>query len=510
MSEYNNQPAPNPYGGPDYSGQSFAQPQQAPQPPKKNNLGLKIGGGVLALAIVAGGGIAVANTLNAFGDKDIAKAFPATTVMYSEVDLDPANDQKAAALSLVNKVKEISDDKDAETKDIGETITDPFFKKLDYDKEVKPWLGGKAALGVWTDGEKANEKNAKTAVIYEVKDKAKAQEALDKVQGDKVKGEIVDGYLIVAEKDDSLSSYKDQLKAGSLDKDEEFKNDRKLLTNNTVALGWVDLGGVDTSQAGKEYASMAGFGDVAGTKDPVTGRVVAGLSLDMNGATLSAKAVSVKGAGSEDAVKNTGTGAEEIKTLPDSSMAAISINGLDEGMKKIWEKNQDSIRDNSSVASTVDQLETYGIFLPEDFTKIFGKETALGVGFAADKKNPAIQYRAVGGDIESLRSLTDGAGGSDVGFELKDNDGTAALNFGEAESTTPLGESKEFNEILPDLDKAQVAGYVNFDKIKEVQKLSETDSGDSKNSDAELGKLGFTASHDNDKDITDLTVRWRY
>ena len=502
-------PVSNNYGGPGYT-ENPVQNQQHPAQKKSGNLGLKIGGGVLALAILAGGGVAIANTMNTMGDKDIARALPATTAFYGEVDLDPSNDQKVAALSLINKVKYLAED-DKETKEeteLGETLTNPYFEELDYETEVKPWLGGKVALGAWGSDSKLNDENVKTAVVYEINDEKKAQEALDKVQSDKVNGVIVDGYLVISEKAETVSSYEADLEAGNLADAETFKNDRKLIKENTVSEAWFDIGKLDTKEALSEYAEMASID----SSDELTGRIVSGLSLDAKGATLITKAVDVKGGGVETTISSSAKGVDDIKNIPASSVAAIGIKGLSESATTAWEANRDKIEDSPEFASATEQLAEYGIILPEDFTKIFGSETSLGFGASANGESFAVQYRAVGGDSGTLKTLTKNAGGSDVGLFVNDDNGVAEVTFGEAKDSAKLGDTEDFDSLLKNLDTATFAGVVDLDNMEEFQKSLKSAQGEdaSDKEDKKLGKVGFTAGHDEESNVTDMTVRWLY
>jgi hypothetical protein len=125
---------------------------------KGKKAALIAGASVLTLGILAGGAYAVTNSFNAFSDKDIAKALPSNTAFFGEVDLDPSNAQKLGVVSVAQKVKDISGKKDIDpNKDPKEMVTDGFFKDLDFETEVKPWIGDKVAFGSWGDYSKVAE-----------------------------------------------------------------------------------------------------------------------------------------------------------------------------------------------------------------------------------------------------------------------------------------------------------------------------------------------------------------
>lgn len=119
---------------------------------KGKKIGLIAGASILTVGLLAGGAYAVTNGINGLGDKDIAKAIPGSSAVFGEIDLDPSNGQKLGLVSAAEKIKEISKEKDLDpNKDPKELITDGFFKDLDFESEVKPWIGDKVAVAAWGD-----------------------------------------------------------------------------------------------------------------------------------------------------------------------------------------------------------------------------------------------------------------------------------------------------------------------------------------------------------------------
>lgn len=152
-------------GNPETAPQNYNRPAGG----KGKKAALIAGASVLTLGLLAGGAYAVTNSFNAFSDKDIAKALPAGTAFFGEVDLDPSNAQKLGVVSVAQKVKDISGEKDIDpNKDPKEMVTDGFFKDLDFETEVKPWIGDKVAFGSWGDYTKIAEKR-NTVSPYEDK-----------------------------------------------------------------------------------------------------------------------------------------------------------------------------------------------------------------------------------------------------------------------------------------------------------------------------------------------------
>lgn len=140
------------YGGETNPENGYNQPQGGTPGGKGKKIGLIAGASILTVGLLAGGAYAVTNGLNAVGDKDIAKAIPGSSAVFGEIDLDPSNAQKLGLVSAAQKIKDISKEKDIDpNKDPKELITDGFFKDLDFESEVKPWIGDKVAVAAWGD-----------------------------------------------------------------------------------------------------------------------------------------------------------------------------------------------------------------------------------------------------------------------------------------------------------------------------------------------------------------------
>lgn len=554
---------------------------------KGKRIGIIAGTSVLALGLLAGGAYAVTNGFNSVTDKDIAQAMPATTAMFGEIDLNPSNEQKIGVVSAAQKFKELSDDKDIDpNKDPKEILTDGFFKDLDFETEVKPWVGDKVAIGAWGDFSSLNkdrltgayqdnysnssdesyaggdyndyssesfsysegdpidsyEEDASTytenppveetsdsgfgidrasvttsledeedgvnnVIIYEIKDKKKAQEAAEKAFADKTEKFLVtDDYLIIGSNQDDIDAYSKLIEEGNLAEQENFKNDRKAFNKDAIATGWADLGKFDLGNSAKEY-----YGNLE-TKDgepfKVEGRVISGLSLEQGKATSTTKVVEVK----SNAFDNTAIETDAVKdigNLPASTFGAVALSGLDEGAKQAWEQNRESIESSSDFASTQKSLEReYGISLPEDFTKILGSETVIGLGESAVKSEYSSStdfagyLRLTGADTGLFEDLLASSGAGSM-VNVSEEDGVTVVEYNGEDSEEKLGDSDKFKKSVGDISKSQAVAYADLDKIAEL-------SGKPAEEGKSLGTVGLNSVFDKDKNVSTVTVNWLY
>ncbi|CAM3712728.1 DUF3352 domain-containing protein [Nocardioides zeicaulis] len=216
-------------GGPEYLDAGG----QAPTGPADDNrkrlvvLGALVAGG----AVVAGGAWA-ATSFFATGAQP-AEALPDSTIAYASVDLDPSGGQKIEAIKTLRRFPGFTDEIDLESdEDLRERLFQEITKSgecegLDYDADVKPWLGSRAAMAAVELGE---DEPAPVAVV-QVTDSGKAEEGVQKLVdtcgGDAADGEaggwVVEGdWLVLAETKDIAEQVVDGAGSGTLADDAAF------------------------------------------------------------------------------------------------------------------------------------------------------------------------------------------------------------------------------------------------------------------------------------------------
>jgi hypothetical protein len=130
---------------------------------------------VVVLAILCGGAYAVYLLINGGGPRP-ADVLPASTVAVISVDLDPSATQKISAISTIRRFPSLR-------RDLGLNSTDDLRKYafdklvlgscsgLDFNRNVKPWIGDRAALAAVDLGDK----NPAPALVLQITDQAKAK-----------------------------------------------------------------------------------------------------------------------------------------------------------------------------------------------------------------------------------------------------------------------------------------------------------------------------------------------
>ncbi|HEX5620648.1 MAG TPA: DUF3352 domain-containing protein [Solirubrobacteraceae bacterium] len=96
-----------------------------------------------ALVVACGGGAAS-------GDADPASAVPANAMLYAEAVIQPEGDLREDALAATGKVLNTDDPEGKLREFIDKAFAESGDADLDYDKDIKPWLGERAALWLST------------------------------------------------------------------------------------------------------------------------------------------------------------------------------------------------------------------------------------------------------------------------------------------------------------------------------------------------------------------------
>jgi hypothetical protein len=116
----------------------------------------------------------------ASGEADPASAAPADAMAYIEVVVRPEGDMREDALAAAGKVL-ATDDPEGKIRELFDQAMaeeDADTADLDYDKDIKPWLGERA--GVWFSNKPDDEGDPGGAVLVAVTDSDAALDAIHK------------------------------------------------------------------------------------------------------------------------------------------------------------------------------------------------------------------------------------------------------------------------------------------------------------------------------------------
>lgn len=464
--------------------------------------------GVLAAGAVAVGAWGVAQLTG--GGPGPAAVLPDTTLAYASVDLDPSASQKIEAIKTLRKFPVIAGELNLGTRDdlrewfVNRLKQDGDCDGLDYDGDIAPWIGDKAALAAVPNAEHT----ADVLFALQVSDESTAREGIarifQKCSEDETHGvAFLDGYVLVAETEGIATAAAAGAKKASLADDPQFNS----------ALARVGDLGVVTVYVAEEgpralydatVGSLMGLGSTCEATGGAAPDDLPELCDDLNsrdredGAQGFAKALAnFKGGaatvrfhdgGIELAVAGEGlSGADAeaqpttIGDLPDTTIGALGIS-LPAGWVTRLETVLKEGRGAALYDATLAQAEaSTGLNLPEDIETLLGTGIVLAVDGATDWDSlPSSQTPGdlkvglrIDGDESEVRRIIETivrAAGMPPGeiVKVRAAGGQVAVGFDDGYldkllAGGDLSSADTFRAAVPEADKASAALFVDFD-----------------------------------------------
>lgn len=467
----------------------------------------KIVAGVAVVALAGAGG---AYAMGAFdgltgGGKQPADVLPSSAIAYMRIDLNPSAAQKVGAFRLLDK---LPDAKAAFTAEDPKKAVFEWMKKdnadlkdIDYTNDIEPWLGDRIGGGLLPASGSGSEPVPIVAV--EVKDEAKAEEGLKKLEAavapsvEEAKREVeqavpgsavassgalggsdesvriyTDGYALIVPKD-AEAQVREQLGAGRLAGNENFSGDMQALGEQGVASAWYDQAAATKAlNTGSTPAIMDELAQKAGRS---------AMSLRFAADYLELGSVS---RGVQQPTVPTVTG---IRDLPGDTGGVYSFAGGEQLLKEYWPTIVSLINASGTSAEQgiAQAEEALGVKLPDDLATLLGKQFDLIVAkqdFSTLGEGTPVQVAA--------RLTTDTAKAEQVVSQLQTK--LAEMMPAEAQREVPrkvvgdhlivaadsgyldklaspqgkLSDNQGFQRTVPDIDKQAGVLFVDLDAFE--------------------------------------------
>ncbi len=344
---------------------------------------LVIGGTAVAAAALVGGGVYAAMQLSGSGDQP-ADVLPGDTLAYVRVDLDPSASQKVDLIRLLQRVPEfeettgISSDKEDLRRTAVEGILSELDCDVDYDDDIEPWIGDRAALAVVP-----GDNRPAPVGLLQVTDASAAESGLAAVTkcfgGAEAPGAFAfsDDYVVIAESQEVADGVVSGSADASLADDDGHAQDMERMGDTGIISYWADLPAV--AEAAEEIG-----GDQLGTGLAEMGMGFGGTGL--GGTETAFGAVRAGSDNIELAAYTSGDPLFEnaespVTELPETTLATFSVSGLGERVPDLW----DRLREYSGESSgTFDrdvaafERET-GLQLPADLATLLGDNVTVAL-----------------------------------------------------------------------------------------------------------------------------------
>ncbi|MFI9571705.1 DUF3352 domain-containing protein [Microbispora rosea] len=449
----------------------FATVPGSPAPPSgRGRLGR---GWILALVaavlvgVVGGGGVWAASKLSGGGTQP-QDVLPANAMAYVRLDLDPSAGQKLALFGIARKFSATRDafGGDDPRKALVTALQkdEPGLSKVDYARDVEPWLGDRAGLAVLpADGGG----DPVGALAVQVKDEAAARTGIAKMGLGDGKGGLAfrDGYAVIATSQKLADEY---VKAAPLSGDPRFTADLDALGEPGVLSFWMDV----------EKVADAGWSEVAATPvlRQIRGMRFAG-ALRFSGDYAELAGITRGGTATQGRPEPV-----RIGELPASTVAAASVSGLGDLLREQWPSVESAASGSggATVRQALDEARTqYGLSLPDDLATLLGRTLTL----ALDEQDLDGALPRVGAvlttDTAKARDVVDRLKGHLNGMERSADIATAegdgrfviasTQEYADAlNGSGSLGESETFRLAVPDAANATYAVYADLDRLEKL------------------------------------------
>jgi hypothetical protein len=458
--------------------------------------------GAVAVVVVAmlGGGAYAAYSFLDGGGPEPAEVLPASTLAALSVDLDPSASQKIAAIRSIRKFPALKKTLGLQADDdlrrfAFDKIVDGHCGKLDFEHDVKPWLGKRAALAAVDLGGQ----NPVPVVALQISDHDKAQagfQALVDCTDPKDFGFAVgQDYLVASDSADHARTVLAQGEAKPLSDDATYRRWTTAAGDPGVVSFYVGPGaarygerllddaGSNLFDSGRGSFSFAegssGFQPLPDASSDADPRVSAkGALAHFRGL---AGTVRFSGGGMELSVAGGGvnqlqglaTIGPDVSDLPGDTAAAVGF-----GVGKDYAKQL--VEAFTSLADLTSLENQTGLDLPDDLQTLLGSGVTLSLGghaphslsdVAGPEDVPAgvvlhgdpVQIQAVITKVEQRLGMQL----SDIPMDVQGSGHKLAISTGgygpELLKDGTLGSVRGFRDAVPEADRAGAILYVDFD-----------------------------------------------
>lgn len=448
-------------------------PREQPEPGRARRRGvLAVVAAVLAVVLVAGSSYAAWQFFRGGGQRP-AEVLPASTFALATVDLDPAGEEKIAAIKTLRKFPSWrkrtgpTTDSDLMRSVVNQVLRGGPCKSLDYESDIEPWIGSRAGVGgVLLEGDRPA-----PVLTLQIKDQEKARAGFGRLvecagAGRDIGWTLTDGYVIAS---DSTARARAIVAAGersTLAADPNFEKWTEKAGGAGVANLYVapkapalalDLIGDFASKPpeGTRSKALQDFGGAAAVLRFADG----GIELSVASAA-------------DESVEDVPTVADQVKTLPEDTAAVVALAVPKNAIAGLGKE--------ARLGAGMGLLRGLrGLDLPGDLQTLLGQSFSLSLGGRAPSDLGSIKGpedlplgALVQGDPSDIQSVlarlqkrSDGSL-SDLATSPADDRVAVATTSGYADlllAEGALQDDEGFQQTVRRVDDAQALAYLDLD-----------------------------------------------
>ncbi len=465
------------------------EPPSAPPPASRRPWGvIAVIASVLVVVLVAAGGFAAWRFLWGAGPRP-AEVLPASTFGLVTVDLDPSGGQKVAAIRTLRKFPTFREESGLKPEsDPLRRLFDEVQKqgqctKLDYDRDIKSWVGQRFGLG----GVMVENKPVPVATV-QVSDAENAKDGFARLVtcGEFDKGgdfgwTLVGDYIVISDSDEHARKIATEGKKSPLAEDEDYQRwtdeaGGAGIVNVYVGPKVVDIASEELDSGGLLDDELSGS---SGSSDK--GEIADALAAykDFKGAAAVMRfadggiELSFAGGGGK-AAKGMQTVGEHVAAMPSDTALLLAV--------AVPPGAFDAIAKADPKGTSSDFLGSMlGIDFPDDLKTLLGKSFSFSLGGDAPADLESIEGPGdldvgalVRGDQDAIDEViaklerSSGASLEDMQIIKSSKDGKVAIasNADYADQllgSGSLSDADGFKDAVPNAGDAQAILYADFD-----------------------------------------------
>ncbi len=451
-----------------------------PEPAARKPRGvLAVVGSVVAVVLVSGAGYAAWQFFGTGGSRP-AEVLPDSTVALLSVDLDPSGGQKIEAIKTLRKLPSwnkrvgATADTDLVKAIFDEAVKDSPCKALDYERDVKPWIGQRAAVG----GVLLGDGTTVPVLALQVTDSEKARSGFAEVAScsqskDDFGWALADGYIVGSDS----TQHAEVVVAAGRKTPLSASADYQKWTEESGGAGIVNA--YAGPKAGVAFADLLGSqGNLgAGGEDP--SKELAKTLKDFKGAAATVRfadgGLELSYAAGGRPGLEAGPVGEHVAALPKDTAAALAVSVP----AKAWDQQLGS---DAAFGGLLEGFtSSTGLKVPEDLVTLFGDSLSISLGGDAPADLDAIRGPQdvpfgllTRGDEAKIRAVITKVERR-TGLRLSELPATVASGEHKVAIASSadyaqqlladgsLADSETFQGVVPELARAQAVAYVSFD-----------------------------------------------
>ena len=376
-----------------------------------------------ALSLVLVGGVVTAAVRGSGHGHAAETLAPASTFAFAQVDLSLADDSSGALSSFLGHFPDSPTHKgqgSIRDRVLRAMLRDSSDPHVDYDKDVKPWLGDHAAVAGWLD----STGKPQVEFLLQSKDDGAARKSLHRADP-QLGLSFSHGYAVIGQTQALADAAVTAANKSSLSSSAHFHSDLSRLSGQQLISGWVDAAGVIQAirkfgGAENPFAKLpAGVFGGPQALNQVKGRIVLGLHATKTYAELVAQTIDSSSAATG------GVSADMLTNLPNSTIAAAEIASPGKIVSGAWTALDGIFGARAAfacspravgcppvtppaTASISDQVEkATGLHLPGDAETLLGSAMVIAYGGLEGQGLPKVALVTRPANLSDARALAE-------------------------------------------------------------------------------------------------------